>query len=47
MTAVYQNNWSNWHRLMLANVSEDGGNSRRLGSWYATSPEQARKGVAH
>jgi hypothetical protein len=45
-TVIFLNKWSNLYHLMLANMSEDGENSRRLDSRYATSLEQARKAVA-
>src|SRR5215831_8943863 len=46
-TVIFLNKWSNLYHLMLACVSEDGENSRRLDSRYATSLEQARKAVAY
>ncbi len=44
---IFLNKWSSLYHLMLATVNEDGENSRRLDSRYATSLEQARKAVAY
>ena len=44
---IFLNRWNNLFHLMLATVSEDGENSRRLDSRYAASLEQARKAVAY
>lgn len=46
-TVIFLNKWSNLYHLMLASVGDDGENSRRLDSRYATSLEQARKAVAY
>jgi hypothetical protein len=46
-TVIFLNKWSEPYHLMLASVSDDGENSRRLDSRYATSLEQARKAVAY
>jgi hypothetical protein len=46
-TVIFLNRWNNLYHLMLATAGEDGENSRRLDSRYATSLEQARKAVAY
>ena len=42
---IFLNRWNNLYHLILSGVDSE--NSRRLGSRYATSLEEARKAVSY